>query len=140
MAHPAKFIERYRGWAYQMRDAFAALSPDKDYRYWFDPFWVRAEPYRLTLHGGQSTEAAVWVRNFRNRSQSHRIEIHTPPGIIAEPAVLEGKLKARSRQAFPLRLKAAAEAGAGVRIVALDATVDGKRLGEWFDLIVCLEP
>ena len=47
MDHPAAFIERYRQWSYEMRDAFQALSPDPDYRYWFDPFWVRAEPYRV---------------------------------------------------------------------------------------------
>ena len=40
MDHPGAFIERYRKWSYEMRDAFQALSPDPDYRYWFDPFWV----------------------------------------------------------------------------------------------------
>jgi hypothetical protein len=39
-------------WAYEMRDAFRALSPDDDYRYWFDPFWVRVEPYRVKLTPG----------------------------------------------------------------------------------------
>lgn len=38
MDHPSNFIERYRKWSYAMRDAFQSLSPDKDYRYWFDPF------------------------------------------------------------------------------------------------------
>jgi glyoxylase-like metal-dependent hydrolase (beta-lactamase superfamily II) len=47
MDRPAKFIERYRRWAYDMRDAFRTLSPEREYRYWFDPFWVRAEPYRV---------------------------------------------------------------------------------------------
>lgn len=140
MDHPAKFIERYRHWAYDMRQAFQDLSPDKDYRYWFDPFWVRVEPYRVELTSGRSVEVTLNLRNFRNRSQAHRIEVHTPPGLVAEPALLVGKLPRSSRQSFPIRLKATPEAGSGVQLVALDVTLDGQRYGERFDFIVSLEP
>jgi glyoxylase-like metal-dependent hydrolase (beta-lactamase superfamily II) len=135
MDRPAEFIERFRKWAYALREAFRALSPDEDYRYWFDPFWVRAEPYRVTVPPGQATEVLVHVRNFRNREQTHRIEVHTPPGLSAEPAVLEGKLPGESRQAFTIRLKAGTGVPTGVHLVAFDVTLDGHRLGEWFDLI-----
>ena len=67
MNRPADFIERYRKWSYQMRDAFRTLSPDPDYRYWFDPFWVRAEPYRLVLRPGQAERINLHVRNFSAR-------------------------------------------------------------------------
>ena len=136
MDRPAKFIERYRKWSYEMRDAFRALSSQKDYRYWFDPFWVRAEPYRSTVRVGEAVELKLEVRNFQSRSQTHRIEIHTPPGLTAEPRVLEGRLAAGARQSFPIRLRASADAGAGVRLVAFDVTLDGRRYGEWFDTIV----
>src|SRR5208283_1632269 len=69
MDHPAAFIERYRKWSYEMRAAFQALSPDPDYRYWFDPFWVRAEPYRVVLRPGQSETVNLHVRNFRPGKQ-----------------------------------------------------------------------
>lgn len=140
MDRPAKFIERYRKWSYQMRDAFRELSSEKDYRYWFDPFWVRAEPYRTTLHPGGSAEVLLHVRNFRRGRQSHRIEVHIPPGIIAEPAILEGQLAGESRQAFPLRLRAEPGAIPGVRLVAFDVTLDGRRYGERFDLVLNVEP
>ena len=136
MDRPAEFIERYRKWSYEMRDAFRSLSSDPDYRYWFDPFWVRGEPYRTTLCGGQSAEVAVHVRNFRKTRQTHRIEIHTPPDIVAEPSVLEGELDGETRKSFPIRLQAAREASDGVRIVALDVTLDGHRYGQRFDLVV----
>jgi len=136
MNRPADFIERYRKWSYQMRDAFRTLSPDPDYRYWFDPFWVRAEPYRLVLRPGQAETINLHVRNFRPGKQNHRIAIHTPPGLIAEPAVLEGELPGESRRSFPVRVKAAPEAPSGTRIVALDITLDGHRYGEWFDFVV----
>jgi len=136
MDRPADFIERYRKWSYQMRDAFRTLSPDPDYRYGFDPFWVRAEPYRLVLRPGQAETINLHVRNFRPGKQVHRIAIHTPPGLAAEPAVLEGELPGESRRSFPVLVKAAPEARSGTRIVALDITLDGHRYGEWFDFVV----
>ena len=108
MDRPAKFIERYRRWSYEMREAFQALSPEKDYRYWFDPFWVRAEPYRLTLRGGETATVNLHLRNFRSVRQTHRIEIHAPPGLIAEPSFLEGRLPRTSQAAFPIRVRATA--------------------------------
>jgi len=136
MDRPAKFIERYRKWGYEMRDAFQALSSEKDYRYWFDPFWVRADPYRSTLAPGQATNVIVHVRNFRARRQRHRIEIHTPPGLRAEPAVLEGTLVGESRQSFPIRLQASSDTSTGPRLVAFDVALDGRRYGERFDMIL----
>jgi len=140
MDRPAGLIERYRQWAYDMRDCFRPLSADPDYRYWFDPFWVRAQPYRVSLQRGKSAQVAVQVRNFRERQQTHHIEIHTPPGLAAEPPVLDGKLGSETRQSFPLRLTAAQDAIPGVHIVAFDITLDGHRYGEWFDFTVSIEP
>ena len=140
MERPAGLIKRYRQWAYVMRDCFRSLSTDPDYRYWFDPFWVRAAPYRVSLQRGQSAEVAVQVRNFRQHEQIHHIELHAPPGVAAQPAVLEGKLGNESRQSFPVRLAASQDARPGVQIVAFDITLDGHRYGEWFDFIVSVEP
>jgi len=90
----------------------------------------------VTLKPGQSDEVLVSVRNFHGGEQKHHIEIHTPPGLVAEPAVLEGKLHAESQGTFPVRLKATSDAKAGVAIMALDVTLDGRRYGQWFDFIV----
>lgn len=136
MDNPAAFIKRFRHWAYEMRDGFQALSPDEDYRYRFDPFWVRAEPYRISLKRGQSAEARVEVRNFRARAQAHRIEIHAPPGLTVEPPILEGQLARESRRSFSVRIAADTNAAPGVGLAAFDVTLDGERYGEWFDWIV----
>ncbi len=140
MPQPAAFIERYHAWALAMRDAFRTLSSEDDYRYWFDPFWVRAQPYRNTVKRGESFEIALHLRNFRARAQTHRVVIHTPTGLIAEPAVLEGTLDSEARRPFPIRLRATADAKTGVHIVALDITRDGKRQGELFDFVVEVLP
>lgn len=136
MDRPAAFIERYRRWAYAMRDAFRALSAEDDYRYGFDPFWVRAEPYRVRLAPGGTTELKVWVRNFRSVVQNHRVAFAAPAGLAIEPAVLEGELAPESRRAFRVRVRARAEAVAGVHLVGLDVTLDGRRYGQWFDFVV----
>jgi len=136
IANPRPLIKRYRKWAYEMRDTFRSLSTDEDYRYWFDPFWVRGQPYRITLERGGSAEVQIHLRNFRGRDQKHHIEIHTPAGITADPPVLEGALQRDARGDFVVRLKATADAPTGVAIVALDPTLDGHRYGELFDLMV----
>jgi hypothetical protein len=139
MDHPAAFIERYRQWSYQMRDAFQSLSSENDYRYWFDPFWIRAQPYRVSLRPGETKEIALYVRNFRSRQQTHQIEIHVPPGLTAEPTVLMGTLDREARTSFAFHIKAARDAQTGVSLVAFDVTLDGQRYGERFDLIVGVE-
>jgi glyoxylase-like metal-dependent hydrolase (beta-lactamase superfamily II) len=140
MDHPAAFIERYRKWSYEMRDAFRTLSSEKDYRYWFDPFWVRAEPYRVSIKQGSSTTIQLHVRNFNARSQQDHIEVHTGPGLAAEPSVLDEKLAKSSHATFPIRLHARTDASPGVHLVAFDLTLDGRRFGERFDCIVNVAP
>jgi len=139
MDRPAELIERFGNWARQMRQTFQTLSADEDYRYWFDPFWVRAEPYRVRLQKGKAAEVTLYVRNFRQREQSHHIEIHVPSGIASEPAVWEGNVPGEAKEGFVVRLTAGADAPAGVSIVALDVTLDGQRYGQWFDFIVLVE-
>jgi hypothetical protein len=50
--------------------------------------------------------------------------------------VLEGVLRGESRRSFPIRIKALDDTQPGVRIVALDVTLDGQRYGERFDFAV----
>jgi glyoxylase-like metal-dependent hydrolase (beta-lactamase superfamily II) len=136
MPEPAAFVERYRKWSYAMRDAFRDLLREDDYRYGFDPFWVRAQPYRSTVAPGGEVELTLHVRNFESREQPHRIEVHTPPGLAADPQVLEFRLSAEERQEFRVKVRAAADVKPGVQIVAFDVTRDGTRYGERFDAIV----
>ncbi|HEX7897602.1 MAG TPA: MBL fold metallo-hydrolase [Planctomycetota bacterium] len=133
MDNPAAFIERYRTWAYAMRDMFKEVLAD--YPYDFDPFWVRAEPYRVKVKRGETVDVDVHIRNFRTRAQKHRIEVH---GLPSEPAVLEGELPAETRR--PSKIRVRGDGDPGVKIVAFDVTMDGRRYGELFDLIVEITP
>ena len=140
MDHPAAMIERYRAWAYEMRDAFKELVAADDYRYGYDPFWVRAEPCRQTIKPGQSAEITLSARNFLSRAQNDRIEFHAPPGLAVEPGGCTGLVPAASRRSWKIRVQAAPEAAPGVHLIALDITRDGKRLGEMFDFTVQVDP
>jgi len=138
MDHPAAFIERYRKWSYEMRDAFRALSSESDYRYWFDPFWSARS--RIAWCCGRASPGREHPRpQLPARQAGPRVVVHAPPGLVVEPAVLEGELGGASRRSFPIRVKAAPDAPPGVRIVALDVTLDGRRYGEWFDFVVGVE-
>lgn len=140
MDRPTRFIERYRRWAYAMRDAFREILAADDYRYGFDPFWVRAEPYRSRLRPGETRELTLHVRNFRRRPQRLEIAVATPAGLEAEPASVTVETAPEGRSRLALRLTAAPEAGPGVRLVAFDVTRDGQRLGQWFDAVVEVRP
>ena len=139
MNNPAKIIQRYTKWAYKMRKAFHSVSNDSDYRFWFDPFWVKADPYRTKMKNGDTTEIEIVVRNFLNSDKKYRIEIHTPSGIVANPVFLEKLINGTSEGIFPVKLTASTTATTGNYIVAFDVTSAGKRLGEWFDAIVEIE-
>lgn len=139
IANPGQLIERYRAWAYEIRETFRSLSTDPDYRYWFDPFWVRAEPYRITLKKGSSTTVTIHIRNFRLAKQKHHVEIHTPPGLTAEPAVLDGELSGESSAEVQISVRASEQAQPGVAIVGLDVNLDGLRYGEIFDFVTQIE-
>ena len=139
MDRPAAFIERYRKWSYQMREAFESMSSERDYRPWFDPFWIRAEPYRIKIKRGSSAEVVLHVRNFDQKMQRQRIEIHSPKELVAEPSALQVELSGEARNSFPIRVSAAPHAVPGVCLIAFDATIGGRRYGERFDMIVSIE-
>jgi glyoxylase-like metal-dependent hydrolase (beta-lactamase superfamily II) len=136
MGRPAAFIERYRRWGYEMREAFQALSPHPDYRYWFDPFWVRAEPYRIAMQPGDSAELVLHLRNFLDRPQSYRVDLHTPDGVRVQPAVVERQIPPDTTIQVPVQVTARPFVPAGVYPVALDVTVAGYRHGPLFDFVI----
>jgi len=140
MDRPKELIDRYYRWGLTIRDVYKELSAEEDYRYMFDPYWVRPDPYRVKLAPGAAATVTLHVRNFLARPQRYRIAIHAPDGVVAEPATIEGTTPAGSMVSVPLNIKAGAGVKPGVRIVALDATLDAKRYGEWFDFIVAIQP
>jgi hypothetical protein len=137
MTEPAAFIDRYHAWAQRIIGLYRDLLPDPDYAYLFDPYWVSAYPYRVDLSQDDTQTVQVTVRNHRNRPQSHRVVLKLPPGIEANPAVLDGNVSAKSRQMFPVKLtvKDRAALPKGVQIIPFDITLDGKRYGELFDIV-----
>ena len=136
MAEPKKLIERLRVRMEALREQFRALSAEGDYRYMFDPYWVRAMPYRVSLKPGAAAEFRVIVRNFRPGEQTHRIVLKTPPGLVCEPAVLEGVIRDEGTLGHTVKVRAANDARPGTHLIAFDITRDGVRHGELFDAVI----
>lgn len=135
MKEPKGVIERLRIRMEALRAAFTALSVDDDYRYMFDPYWVRAAPYRVMIPRAGSAEVTIHVRNYRPSPQSHRVTIQTPPGLKAEPDTFEGACERSGSSSRTVRLKAEAGTPDGLHLVAIDVQRDGQRLGPMFDCI-----
>ncbi|WP_395735416.1 MBL fold metallo-hydrolase [Prosthecobacter sp.] len=137
MTEPKAFIERYHDWALRIIREYKELLPDADYEYLYDPYWVSAYPYRVDFQQQSTQEVSITVRNFRDSGQKHRVELRLPPGVHAEPAVLEGSVPPKSRQSFKVKLSAdAAQVPAGVQVVPMDITLDGRHYGQLFDFIL----
>jgi glyoxylase-like metal-dependent hydrolase (beta-lactamase superfamily II) len=135
IAEPRDLIERLRVRMEALRAAFQSLSVEDDYRYMFDPYVVQALPYRVVVKPGGVSGFTVIVRNYRNREQTHRIAIHTPPGLVAEPAVIEGRRVGEGITKHDVKLRAEPSAKSGLHLVTLDITRDNVRHGELSDLI-----
>jgi glyoxylase-like metal-dependent hydrolase (beta-lactamase superfamily II) len=136
MAEPKALIERLRVRMEALREAFRGLSVSDDYRYWFDPYWVKAWPYRVAVQPGQSTGAVIQVRNFRDRPQRHAIRFRCPAGVSVEPPQLSGTVAGGTTDSFPVQVRAAGGTAAGLRMIAFDLVIDDERRGELFDFIV----
>lgn len=132
---PEQLIERYRTRMLALRDAYQDLSGEADYRFMFDPYWVRAAPYRVVVEPGGKAQFHVVLRNFLSRDLKYRVEIHCPAGLTVEPTVIDETIAAGASVAFPAELTAAADAAPGVQLVAFDITCGGIRHGELFDFI-----
>jgi len=137
--HPRDLIERYRQWSYELREAFQNLSTFPDYRFWFDPFWVKTEPYRKRLTKGKPGKVNVVIRNFVEQDQIYKVHIRTPKGIISDPEVIEVKISGPEKKSFPVELEAMEAAATGVGIVSFDLTLNGELIGDWFDSIIYVE-
>lgn len=137
--HPQDLIERYRKWAYQLREAFQSLSTFEDYRFWFDPYWVKAAPYRSRLAEGKPAKVNVVIRNFGEGDQFYKVKIRTPKGIISDPEVIEVKISGPGKKSFPVEFEATEAAVTGVGMASFDLTLNGELIGEWFDAILYVE-
>ena len=136
ISNPAPLVERLRVRMEALRDAFQALSGGEDYRYRFDPYWVRAHPYRMRVRPGVPASFQVRVRNYQQQPQQHRIVFRTPPGLRVEPSVIEGKITDTGIAAVTASVEASETAAPGLHLVAMDITRDGVRHGELFDFLV----
>ncbi|HYF36854.1 MAG TPA: MBL fold metallo-hydrolase, partial [Prosthecobacter sp.] len=138
MTDPAAFVDRYHDWAERIIGLYKDLLPDKDYYYLYDTYWVSAYPYRVNLTQKDTTTVQITVRNFRATAQTHRIKLNLPPGIEADPAVLQATIDPKSRRTYPvtLTIKDRAALPPGLQIAPFDITLDNKRYGELFDFVV----
>jgi glyoxylase-like metal-dependent hydrolase (beta-lactamase superfamily II) len=141
MTNPAAFLHRYHAWSKRIIDHYRSLLPDEHYEYGFDPFWVSAYPYRVDLQQQRVQAFEITVRNFRDQPQQHHVVLRLPPGLQANPAVLEGTVAPKSRERFTVTLTADPNlTPAGTLMIPLDIRLDGNHYGERFDFLVQIHP
>ena len=137
MPSPEGMLNRYHEWSKEIIRLYNDLLPGTDYEYLYDPYWVSAFPYRVDLSAKDTHIIQVTVRNVRSTPQRHRVELKLPPGIFAEPTILEGTVKPESRSSFPVKLTVDRMlASPSLQIVPFDIILDGRHHGELFDFTI----
>ena len=136
MDKPHDLIERFRNRMIALRAAFQALSAEDDYRIMFDPYWISAAPYRITVQPRDSVTVQIVIRNYHSRPQQYRIVVHETPGLVFDPPLLNGVVESGATAIVPLNVRARAGAVEGMRVIGMDITWNGRRLGELFDFLV----
>jgi glyoxylase-like metal-dependent hydrolase (beta-lactamase superfamily II) len=139
IANPGPLVERFMAASDELRAALADLTSERDYRLWFDPYWVRIHPYRVPLARGGRAEAVLAARNLLAEPTVYEIRIVCPPGVCVDPEAATLRLPAGGVDTLPLVFSAAADAPPGLALAALDITHDGVRRGQLFDVILALE-
>lgn len=137
IADPAPLVERSMAATDELVAAMQdLLAGERDYRFGYDPYWLRLHPYRIDVAAGGRAEATLVARNFLDVPTVYDLRIACPPGIRAEPSAAVLRVPATGSRALPITLSASPDAAAGIAIVAIDATQDGLRRGQLFDAIV----
>ncbi|RLS85604.1 MAG: MBL fold metallo-hydrolase [Planctomycetota bacterium] len=136
MAEPTKLIDRYLADALKLKEYFEKLSFEKDYRWMYDPYWVRMEPYRVVLGKNNAAEARLVMRNFDAEPIAMKVEIVLPEGFKAEPAIISTMVAGESTTSIPIQISCTKETVKGLHLAALDITRKGKRAGQLFDFIL----
>jgi hypothetical protein len=136
IADPKPLIDRSMAAADELRAALVDLVPDRDYRLAFDPYWLRVHPYRVAVASGGRAEATLVARNFLDEATVYDVRLVCPPGISVAPAQAALRVEPGGVKRLPLTFTAAADAPAGLSLVALDVTHDGVRRGQLFDVVI----
>jgi glyoxylase-like metal-dependent hydrolase (beta-lactamase superfamily II) len=128
MAEPRMLIERLRERMLKLRACFAELCPAEDYRLTFDPYQVEAFPYRTQLAPGETRTVAIRVHNWLQRPMAHRLALHLPPGLQAEPRELTGTTERGGSTVYRVKITAQRDAALGLQLVAIDTTFGTGRM------------
>ena len=114
----------------------ADLTSERDYRLWFDPYWMRVHPYRVTAARGAKREATLVARNHLDAATVYEIRLVCPPDVRVDPTVATLRVQPGEMKTLPLVFTAAGDAPQGLTLAAIEITQDGVRHRQLFDVIV----
>jgi glyoxylase-like metal-dependent hydrolase (beta-lactamase superfamily II) len=135
MDKPAGMIDRFAAWAREIRDLYQLLSGDEDYRWRYDPYWVRAEPYRVKLEPGKDAQFDLVIRNFEKKPTEFEVYLFGYDIRYMKPLVVRHKVEPESSVRTPITLTSA-KPSKEPQIICLAIKRNGQPLTPLFDMIV----
>lgn len=139
-ATTATDVDDAERWAAALEDAWRALAAHPDaIALALDPDVASFDPYAAFAGVDAPAQLAIVVRNPIERAADVAYRVLVPEGWRGEPAA--GTLRLRPLEAgrIPVTLTAPESAEPRRYVITVDVTIDGLRLGEAAEALVCVE-
>ena len=91
--------------------------------------WVRVEPYRVRLAGGQTTTIDVIVENLNPETIEVALRLVTVPGVTVEPPAASCSVAPGEQHRSKHKVRISQLDRSGPAILCVDITRDGERRG-----------
>lgn len=137
--NPAIQLERYVKWSEDMRRALQDLSPFENEKLFFDPCWMRAQPYRSFVKPGEPGKVTLFLRNHSRHTQTFRLIPRLPQGWESSVREWKGEVATGLTVSTELEFTPPTNVTAGGYLIVFDITFGEKQFGELFDALFFVE-
>jgi glyoxylase-like metal-dependent hydrolase (beta-lactamase superfamily II) len=130
-------LEGFLGWAKNVRTVMTGLIDQPDPNFGMDYNWCRFHPFRSQPEYGENIAVDVMLRNHLFTDAEVKVELKLPEGLTCAHPVRTLTMSAKKQVAVPFVLKAATGVS-GRKVVTADITINGRRIGEYAEMLVDL--
>ncbi len=137
--HPQRQLEKYVQWSEDMRSALQDLSPFENEKLFFDPYWMRAQPYRSYLKAGEKGQLTLFLRNHSEHEQAFHITPRLPEGWQSSLLLWEDQVAGGATLTCELEFTISANATSGSYALTFDIVMGEQLFGELCEALVFVE-
>jgi glyoxylase-like metal-dependent hydrolase (beta-lactamase superfamily II) len=136
-----KILQSYLTNAEQMKEAFGRLLDQPDPMFGLDNNWLSVYPYQMEAAPGDSVKFEVRYRNWLYAESTTSASFRVPAGWTIEPSTVQVHAAPKSQSVASVTLHIPRTVKQNHRyVITLDASRDGRRLGEITETLINISP